>query len=337
MFLARSKAIVFKEEIFMLSLRSVSTLFLCLFVVSFCFAQEHSDYHVFGTVKDSKGTPVAGAKIVLKNKENGKEIAMKSGADGTFDQQFVPHAIYALTVTKEGYKPRAVETVDMSPVAEQTIQRKIDIVLVTEAEEEQRKMQEQQVQMDKEVKDQYKKGTDLFSQKKYDEAIAVMQEVSKKSPDSYGPYLVLAASYQSKGDCDNAIPNYLKAISIKKDIPDSHKYLADCYVLKKDYAKAVDSYKSYLELNSSDVESRCVLANILLATDKTEEAGAEVTKGMQDNPSVGICYKVNGEYLLKKGDMAGATRDFKKYLEIVPDAPDKAKVQEMIDALEQSH
>jgi Flp pilus assembly protein TadD len=321
----------------MLSLRSVSTLFLCLFVVSFCFAQEHSDYHVFGTVKDSKGNPVADAKIVLKNKENGKEIATKSGTDGVFDQQFIPHAIYSLTVTKDGYKPRVVEAVDMSAVAQQTIQRKIDVVLITEGEEEQIKLQEQQAQMDKEVKDQYKKGTDFFSQKKYDEAIAVMQEVAKKSPDSYGPYLVLGASYQSKGNIDDAIPNYVKAISIKKDIPDAHKYLADCYVLKKDYAKATDSYNSYLALNPSDAESRCVLANILLATDKTEEAAAEVTKGMQDNPAVGICYRVNAEYLLKKGDMAGATRDFKKYLEIVPNAPDKAQVQEMIQTLEQSH
>lgn len=320
----------------MFSLRHALAVFLCLFVASFCLAQEHSDYHVFGSVKDSKGTPISEAKIVLKNKENGKEIAMKSKEDGTFDQQFVPHAVYTLSVEKEGYTSRKVETIDLSPVADQTIQRKIDVVLVTHGEEEQIKLSEQQAQMDKEVKDQYKKGTDLFAQKKYDEAIAIMQEVSKKSPESYGPYLVLGASYQSKSDIDNAIQNYQKTISLKNDIPDAHRYLADCYVIKKDFPKAIESYQAYLQLNDADVESRCVLANILLATDKMEEAAAELTKGMQDNPNVGLCYKVNGEYLLKKGDLPGAARDFKKYLELVPDAPDKAKIQEMIQVLEQS-
>ncbi len=320
----------------MFSLRHAVAVFLCLFAASFCLAQEHSDYHVFGTVKDSKGNPISGARLVLKNKEDGKEIAMKSKEDGTFDQQFVPHAVYSFTVDKEGYASRRVDTMDLSPVASQTIQRKIDVVLVTPEEEKQVKMAEQQAQIAKEVQEQYKKGTDLFAQKKYDDAIAIMQEVAKKSPDSYGPYLVLGASYQSRGDIDNAIQNYQKTISIKKDIPDAHKYLADCYTIKKDFPKATESYKTYLELNATDVESRCVLANILLATDKAEEAAAHVTRGMQDNPNTGICYKVNAEYLLKKGDLQGATRDFKKYLELQPDAPDKAQIQEMIRVLEQS-
>ena len=316
-------------------LRYTLALILCVIFAGVCLAQEHSDYHLYGSVKDSKGTPVPGAKLQLKNKEDGKEIIIKVKDDGTFDQQFIPHAVYVLTVTKEGFEPRKVDPFDLSPVAQQTIQRKIDVVLVTGEEEQKAKMAEQQAQMAKEVQAEYQKGVDLFGQKKFDETIATMQDVSKKSPDSYGPYLVLGAAYQSKGDCDNALPMYDKAISIKKDIPDAYRYEGDCYVSKKDYPKAMDAYTNYLNINAADSETRCILANLFLAAEKMDDAGTHLTKALQDSPNTPICHKVNGEYLLRKGDMKGASADFKKYLELQPDAPDKAQIQEMIQAIDQ--
>src|SRR3990172_5298602 len=201
--------------------------FVALSTVSY--AQVGNDYHVFGKVTDTKGNPIPGAKLTLKESETGKHIVMKTKEDGTFDQQFIPHAMYSLSVEKEGYITRTVDKVDMTRYGEKPIQRKIDVVLMTQQDEEQIKLAEQQVQMVKEVQETYKKGMEQYNAKQFDAALATMQEVSQKSPESYGPYLVSAACYQAKGDPDNAIKYYEKTLTLKKDIPEVCQNLGDLY------------------------------------------------------------------------------------------------------------
>lgn len=320
------------------AVRTVLAVACCLLLVSaVVVAQEHSDYRLFGKVTDSKGQPVAGARIILKEKTSGKGTTIKTKDDGTFDQQFVPHGVYGVTIEKEGFAPRTIETMDLSATADQTIQRKIDVVLVTPQEEEAYKKQQESAKMDQQIQADYKRGVQAFQAKDYDQAISIMQDLTKKSPDSYGPYLVLGAAHHAKGDCDTAIENYLKAVSLKKDVPDAYRYMGDCYTQKKQYQQAVDSYTKLLELQPNDTETRCVMANILSAAlDKSEEAATEVAKGLQQDPNVAICHKTNAELLFKKGNMKEAAAEFRKYLELQPDAPDKAQIADILKAIEQS-
>jgi tetratricopeptide (TPR) repeat protein len=313
-----------------------SLVFVCCLLVSFLvFAQEHSDYELIGKVTDSKGNPIAGAKITLKETESGKQISFKTKDDGTYDQLFIPHAVYHTTIEKEGYEPRTA-TLDLSLLAPTTIKKEMDVVLITAEEEAEIKRQQEQAKADQQIQADYKKGVAAFDAKNYDQAISIMQDLTKRSPQSYGPYLVLAACYHIKGDCDKAVEFYQKAVALKGDLADAYRGMGDCDTSKKQYEQAVENYKKYLELQPQDVETRCVMANVMYALDKLDQAEPQLAQAMQENPNIAVCHKTNAEILLRKGDMKGSAAEFRKYLELQPDAPDKAQINDMIKAIEQS-
>jgi tetratricopeptide (TPR) repeat protein len=308
------------------------------------FAVEHSDYRLFGKVVDVKGNGIGGVKIILKDVETGKGVTITSKADGTFDQAFIQHAIYTVSFEKEGYIPKKIDKLDLSATAEQQIEKKIDVQLATPEEMKEYEMQKGQVDMEKKIGETYKKAIEMFQNKQFDQAISSMQEVLKSAPSTWGAYHVIGVSYYMKKDCDNALANLQKSVELKKDNSEAYALMGDCYVQKKDWNKAIDSYQTDLANNPADLEVQCVIADLYRATGKEAEAEAAVSKAMQSaksaegtvDPKVGVCYRVNGEILLKKGDMKGSIASLKKYLELNPAAWDKAQVTEMIQALEQT-
>ncbi len=308
-----------------------------------CIAQEHSDYHIFGTVLDVKEKPIADVKITLRDLESGKLFTFKSKQDGTFDQQFIPHAMYSLTIEKEGYITQRVDKLDFSAKAQETIEKKVDVHLLTLQEEEQIRLQKLEAETSKKVADTYKKGIEQFQAQQFDQAIASMQSVLKSSPDLWGAYHVMGSAYYLKRDCDSAIANFQKSTSLKKDNGEAYAFMGDCYVQKKDWASAISSYNSALQYKPDDLEIQCVVADLYRATEKEAEAEATVNRVLEAgkiadgtiDPKAGLCYKVNGEILLKKGKMKECIAALKKYLELRPDAPDKAQIAEMIQTLEQ--
>lgn len=60
-------------------------------------------------------------------------------------------------------------------------------------------------------------GYRLFSEKKYDEAIALFKKNVTDHPQSWNAYDSLAEAYQNKGDKKDAVENYTKALSFVKD------------------------------------------------------------------------------------------------------------------------
>jgi tetratricopeptide (TPR) repeat protein len=316
---------------------SATVLMICLSAI--CFAQEESDYRIIGKVTDSSNKAIPDAKIVLKNKEDGKTIIIKSKTDGTFEQRFIPHAIYSVTAEKEGYNTIKIDTLDLSVLGQEIsgekkeVTKQIDFQLKTPQELE-------MVDMEKKIADDYKKGVEVFKAQKWDEAIAIMQPLSAKVPDRYGPYLIMAAAYDAKNDVDKAIMYYEKTISLQPDIADAHLYLVANYIKKKDYPKAIEASKKLLELRPSDIESTCVLGNLYNAAGNSAEAEATVKKGIElggSDATSAVCHRVYADIQLKNGDMKGASTSLKTYLQLRPSAPDKKDIEEMIQALDQSN
>jgi hypothetical protein len=321
---------------------SAAVFAVCLLLTAICFAQEESDYRIFGKVTDTSNKAIPDAKIVLKNKEDGRTIIMKSKTDGTFEQRFIPHAVYTVTAEKEGFNSIKIDTLDLSVVGQEIsgdkkeISKQIDFQLKTPQEVE-------MGDMEKKVADDYKKGVEVFKAQKWDEAIAIMQPLSAKVPDRYGPYLIMAAAYDAKNDVDKAIMYYEKTISLQPDIADAHLYLVGNYIKKKDYPKAIEASKRLLELRPSDIESTCILGNLYNATGNSAEAEATLKKGIEvasssatPDPAGAVCYRAYADIQLKNGDMKGASASLKTYLQLRPNAPDKKDIEEMIQVLEQS-
>jgi tetratricopeptide (TPR) repeat protein len=290
-------------------------------------AQEHSDYHLFGTVSDSQGQGIAGVRIALKDKETGRQVVIKTNDVGTFDQQFVPHAVYGVSIEKEGYVTKKIENLDLSVWGTESIDKKLDFQLRTEAEEAELHKQQQ-------LATDYKKGIDLFQAGRWDETIAVMQTIAAASPDRYEPLNILARAYFNKRDIDKTIEYLSKSIALKGDLAEDHQILGDCYIAKKDYPQAIAAYERLLQLKPDDAAGLCTLGNLLLAADLDDKAEPHIRRGLELNNALPLCHKLLAQVLLRRGELLPAAASLKKYLELQPDAPDKAQITETIQALE---
>lgn len=311
---------------------------LCVILLSaaLCVAQQHSDYRLHGKIVDLKGKPIPAAKLILKDTEEGKMLVIKVKPDGTFDQRFVPHGVYSVSIEAEGYNTKKIPSLDLSQWGEKEIEKQIDIQMKTPQEEEQENM-------DKKIREDYVKGVESFKAQKWNDAIASMELVVKEAPDKYGPYLIMAACYDALNQPDKAVANYEKTISLKSDIADAHLYLAGCYIKLKNYEKAIAFYKSYLDLKPTDLDANCTLAHLYAATDKMADAETIIKHAIEvsmqasgQDPAVARCYRVDSDVLLKKSDYKGAAVSLRKYLELNPNAPDRKEMLELIPVLEQT-
>ena len=93
--------------------------FFILFVVSAANAQFKAG--VQGTVTDTAGGLVPGAKITLTNEETGKTQETTSNDDGFYKLSGLPPARYKLAVEKEGYKQKVFDNVTVNAEATQGI------------------------------------------------------------------------------------------------------------------------------------------------------------------------------------------------------------------------
>src|SRR5260370_10939734 len=66
-----------------------------------------------GTITDPSGSTVAGAKVVMANRESKKERTATNAEQGGYQFQFVPPGTYSLTVAATGFRPYKLSGVEL--------------------------------------------------------------------------------------------------------------------------------------------------------------------------------------------------------------------------------
>src|SRR5438105_3906544 len=80
---------------------------------------------ILGTVTDSSGAVVSGAKIAAKNDETGLERSTDAAADGSYAIPELPIGSYTVTVTQRGFQTFVAKSVPVDVASE----RRIDVQL----------------------------------------------------------------------------------------------------------------------------------------------------------------------------------------------------------------
>jgi Carboxypeptidase regulatory-like domain/TonB dependent receptor/TonB-dependent Receptor Plug Domain len=82
---------------------------------------------ILGSVTDSSGAVVAGAKVKVKNTGTGLERTTESGGDGSYSAPELPIGTYSVTVTQAGFETFLANGVTVDVASE----RRVDVVLKT--------------------------------------------------------------------------------------------------------------------------------------------------------------------------------------------------------------
>ncbi len=150
-----------------------------------------------------------------------------------------------------------------------------------------------------------------------------------------------AKIYADKGDYTQAIERLKSSIDLDPSIFETHYNLAVVYTQAEDYINAVEEYKKVLEMKPDSADSYYSLATAVnnLAVDMSqgrtrmkEDGSLYTPKADEIDPSEKFEMS-EAEKTFVDELYSSATANFEKYLELKPDASDKAEVEAQIQKI----
>ena len=246
-----------------------------------------------GKVLDLEKKPIAQVEIQLKHQGTGQALSIKTNKKGEFTFRRLFPGKYSLTSAKEGYK-----SIYQELELEAGASRMVEIDLAREPSEEQKKRQEALAL--------FQSGVSLAQADKLEEALDAFRKAVELKPDLAEAHINLGLLLYRQGKADEAEKALLKALELKPEEPKTKEALADIYFEK---------------------------AKELLQLDKTDEALEKLKLSSGFNPNYPFTNYLLGYAYTQKGMKEEAIKSFEAFLQLEPNAPQAAKVKEILENL----
>ncbi len=162
-------------------------------------------------------------------------------------------------------------------------------------------------------------GNALFQKGNVDEALVHYQKALEINPDYAEAHVNLGNALLQKGNVDEAIVHYQKALQIEPDYAKAHVNLGSVLFQKGDVDEAIAHFQKALQINPDNAVTCVDLGYALLQKGNVDEAIAQYQTALQINPDYAKAHNNLGNALLQKGDLDEAIVHYQKALQINPD------------------
>jgi tetratricopeptide (TPR) repeat protein len=322
---------------------------------------------VRGKVIGDDGQPLAGAEIVLFNKENGQKFTMKTDKKGEFVNIGVAFGSYKLSVNKDG---KVLYTQDVRASGDETpIEINIPKAQAQQKEEalkqltpEQRKQMEEQQKAAEAERTKIQTVNQLASQAdaaeksgNLDQAISLYKQATAAAPEVPVLWARLAGAYLSAGnklgssdraaateDYKQAVEAYKKAIALKSSEAGYHNNLGQAYAKLGKTDDAIAEYTTSAQLDPPNAGQYYYnLGAVLTNVGKTDEANAAFDKAIAADPNRADAYYWKGVNLLAKATLKdnkmvappGTAENLNKYLALAPKGSHAENAKELLTSI----
>ena len=313
---------------------------LSLFIVimlsftSFVLAQAgRGKARISGVVKDEQGNSIKSAKIVIQFLED-MQVMREITVDkkGEWAIMGIGTGTWRVTASAEGYisvyKDVYIHQLERNP--------RITLVLKKTTRSDQVMIE------DESTLGLLEKTNQLFTEKKYDEAIALLKQFLEINPNVYQAFINIGDCYREKGELEQALEEYNKALEqAKKDelmgkemTAKALARIGECYMRKEDFEIAQDYFKLSIESYPDNEILAYNVGEIYFSNQKIDEAIHYFELSTQIKSDWGPPYLKLGYAYLNKGDYEKAKLNLNKFLELDPESPEAPTVKNMIDYLE---
>lgn len=300
--------------------------FVLLVIPVLVFAQAQG--RVRGTVLDSKGKPVVGAKAIVTCPEVAtyrKEA--KTDNRGVFSVLIVDATkMYLFHIEAPGYQP--VEQVNKPLIGSQTLELSFTLMTVEEVQAEAQKQALEQPGI-KELRE----GKDLLDAGKPAEARAKFLEAVRVKPDLHLAWLELGILDLNDGKVDDALKAAEKCLSLQPNFAHCLALAANAAKTKGDTASYDKYMAAYKVVNPTDP---AVLFNEAAEKlNKGDDTGAKplLEQALEINPEFAPALFELGMIHVRAGESAQAKELLQKLLTVAPDYKDAAMAKEMLNYL----
>jgi tetratricopeptide (TPR) repeat protein len=294
---------------------------LILIAAAFVAAQDYKGKaRVTGYVTDEQGKPIEGVRVKLFSLKANQGFEVRTDKDGKWVAAWVRGGDWNVDLDKIGFEPKK------GVINLNENKKNPDIVLVMKRVEG--------LIITDDVKEMLAKGNDLYDQKKYDEALAVYQDILAKFPDLYPMYRSIGNCYFAQEKYDLAEQNFLKVLEKDPKNVQAILMIGNCYINRGDAAKAMEWYA---KIEFEKIEDPVVLYNLgttYYNSGKYEDALKCYLKAVEKQPdSVDGLYQLGLTYI-NLSKKAEAIASFESCLKLLPaDSPKAAQVKGFLDYL----
>jgi len=200
---------------------------------------------VKGLVSDQDGNPIEGVTVKLYSQRAASGFEVTTDTKGKWKAFYIRGGPYDIDFQKLGFLPKKINVnineFGKNPDIEMSLQ-KVEGLVVTD-----------------ELKEELKKGNDLFDQEKYEEAIQAYQMILEKAPETYVLYRNIGNSYFQMEKYEEAEEYYLKVLDNEPNDTESVLGIGNTYANREQNEKALEWYN---KIDFERISDPMVLYNI---------------------------------------------------------------------------
>jgi len=290
--------------------------FICFFLTVPLFSQ-YREYYVYGVVVDTNGQPIPGAEMFLRDTMTSRSYRVTTDKEGKYKLVGIPHGIYRVSISKEGFKTRTVEWNFDSP---QDRMQKVEIEPIVMVSEE----LIEKIQWAKKAQEDFKEASEKVSQGDLDGAINILKGMIENNPEDANAHYLLGISCLKKKMFPEAVEAFTKTIELSPSFAGAYHQLGLYYQHQNEKEKALEYYEKAFELEPESVDSLYNAGLILFQLSRIDEALTRFIKALEKRPEEPEFLEMAGRCYIHQGDFTRAA----EYLEKAKNAySDEEKVK----------
>jgi tetratricopeptide (TPR) repeat protein len=176
-------------------------------------------------------------------------------------------------------------------------------------------------------------GDALYEKGQLDEALVQYHKALEIDPNYADVHYNLGTDLLAKGQVDAAMVEFQKALEINPNFANAHNNLGNVLLQKGQVDDAIDEFQKALEINPIYADARFSLGNGLMLKKRVDEAITQYQKALEINPGYAKARNNLGMAFLQKGQPDEAIAQFQEALHLNPNDPNAqanlAKAQAM--------
>jgi len=290
---------------------------------------------ISGRVIDQAGNTIEGVNIVAELLRFDVSFEAKSNKKGKWAMAGMGTGLFRITASKEGYNSEYVDI--------RVSQFKNKPVVITLTKIEPTLTGRPTIEHEESIAI-FEEGNQLYDQEKYAEAVVKYEEFLEKNPSIRQVYINIGNCYRGMGEYEKAIAVFNKVLVWIKEEKGSLEgdenaartlaSIGETYIKQGDLEKGSEYFKQSLDVLPADEALAFNLGAICFKQGEREKAIEYFKLAIQIKDTWALPYLKLGYTYLNKGEYQLAIDSFKKFLELAPDDPQAATIQNLIPQLE---